>query len=226
MQMNILPDSISRTEAKKLLFALGIKGAILSTYYSFKHSERPDSLILSKYVISEISGEAEFNLKSRLIIGLITTWASHPRLAKGKFAVESGATVRTTASGPARIGPYSVVHVHGDFEIGDAYINSGAKILCEEKITIGDNCAIAWGVTIVDTDRHKIDTGEGSTNMTAPVKIGDNVWIGYNSSINKGVTIGEGAVIGSNSVVVNDIPPRSLAVGVPAQPIKFDVTWD
>ena len=52
------------------------------------------------------------------------------------------------------------------------------------------------------------------------VRIGNNVWIGRNVCIMPGVTIGDGAVIGANAVITHDIPPYSVAAGVPAKIIK------
>ena len=62
---------------------------------------------------------------------------------------------------------------------------------------------------------------EGSDNYNhSPVTIGDNVWIGFGVSIFKGVTIGDNCVIAANSVVTKDIPPNSVAAGVPAKVFK------
>jgi acetyltransferase-like isoleucine patch superfamily enzyme len=55
------------------------------------------------------------------------------------------------------------------------------------------------------------------------VRIGKYTWIGGNSTILPGVTVGEGAIIGAGSVVTHDIPPYSVAVGVPAKVIKVRV---
>jgi len=52
------------------------------------------------------------------------------------------------------------------------------------------------------------------------IKIEDDVWIGSNSTVLDGVTIGRGSVIGAGSVVTQDIPPFSVALGVPAKLIK------
>ena len=53
-----------------------------------------------------------------------------------------------------------------------------------------------------------------------PVAIGDNCWIGGSVTICGGVTIGEGCVIGAGSVVTRDIPPNSLAAGVPCRVLR------
>ena len=52
------------------------------------------------------------------------------------------------------------------------------------------------------------------------VKIGHDVWIGHGVVIQGGVTIGTGSVVGSGAVVTKDIPPYSIAVGIPATPIR------
>ena len=53
-----------------------------------------------------------------------------------------------------------------------------------------------------------------------PITIEDNVWLGARVIVLGGVTIGADSCIGAGSVVVDDIPPRSLAVGVPARVIR------
>lgn len=53
-----------------------------------------------------------------------------------------------------------------------------------------------------------------------PVLVGDDCWFGINVVITPGVTIGRGCVIGANSVVTRDLPPYSVAAGVPAKVIK------
>jgi len=50
-----------------------------------------------------------------------------------------------------------------------------------------------------------------------PVVIEDDVWIGLNCTILQGVTIGKGSIIGAGAVVTKDIPPYSIALGVPAR---------
>lgn len=55
---------------------------------------------------------------------------------------------------------------------------------------------------------------------SAPITIGDNVWIGANATICAGVTIGDGSVIGAGSVVTKDIPAGVVAVGNPCRVLR------
>jgi serine acetyltransferase len=50
--------------------------------------------------------------------------------------------------------------------------------------------------------------------------IGNDVWIGAHVCVKQGVSIGDGAVVGAGSVVTHDIPPYSIAYGIPAKVIK------
>jgi acetyltransferase-like isoleucine patch superfamily enzyme len=52
------------------------------------------------------------------------------------------------------------------------------------------------------------------------VRIGPNCWFGVNCVVTSGVEIGERSVIGANSVVTRDVPPRVIAAGNPAKVIK------
>ncbi len=54
----------------------------------------------------------------------------------------------------------------------------------------------------------------------ARIEIGANCWFGVNCAVTSGVKIGERCVVGSNSVVNRDLPPRTIAAGVPARPIR------
>jgi acetyltransferase-like isoleucine patch superfamily enzyme len=122
-----------------------------------------------------------------------------------------------TAPGPARV------------RIGSgSFLNSGVMVAALELVEIGDHCMFANGCVITDAD-HRFDDParpvpwQGFTTK-GPTRLGDNVWCGTNVVITSGVTVGERCVIGANSVVTKDLPPRTVAAGVPAQvlrPIKY-----
>ena len=54
----------------------------------------------------------------------------------------------------------------------------------------------------------------------APVRIGNNVWLGAKVTVLKGVSIGDEAIVGANAVVSSDLPRGAVAVGIPARIIK------
>ncbi len=109
--------------------------------------------------------------------------------------------------------------------LGSGYISNSLLLICRKEITIGDNVAIADGVTFRDSDDHDI-YHEGKKNIkTQPIIVGDNVWIGMNSTILKGVHIGNGSVVAAGSVVTKDVPKNCLVGGVPAKIIKRNIVW-
>lgn len=109
-----------------------------------------------------------------------------------------------------------------NIEIGeDFFCNNNCTLLDCNKIIIGDHVLFAPNVGIY-TAGHCIDPELrlNKQEFSAPVKIGNNVWIGANASVLPGVTIGDDVVIGAGSVVTNDIPDRCVAVGNPCRVIR------
>ena len=98
----------------------------------------------------------------------------------------------------------------------------GTLLVANDIIEIGRNTAIAYGVTIITSanpDPHNLLFKKyGRTH--SPVIIGNNCWICANVTILQGVIIGECCVVGAGAVVTEDIPPYSLAVGIPAKVVK------
>ena len=88
--------------------------------------------------------------------------------------------------------------------------------MAKRSVQIGSRCAVSWDVRILDTDYHALD-GRPSVD---PVRIGDHVWIGSGATVLKGVTIGDGAVVAAGSLVVNDVPAKTLVAGVPARVVR------
>lgn len=94
--------------------------------------------------------------------------------------------------------------------------STGSKIVVGENTMIGGNCMI---VSADHDYRDKLSLRD-SGHIVGDIIIGDNCWIGANCIITKGVSIGDGSIIGAGSVVKTDIPPMSVAVGVPAKVMR------
>lgn len=109
-------------------------------------------------------------------------------------------------------------------EIGDnTGIGHGCRFAIGKRITIGRNCTLSGGTTVMDSNGHPSDPRARheheapSEEDVRPVAIGDNVWIGMQCLIFPGVKIGEGSVVSAGSVVRTHVPPYSVVAGNPAR---------
>jgi len=155
---------------------------------------------------------------------------AYPGLQLGRSVkIEAGVRIRVTDGGTLAIGDRTVIDANtliivkgGRMQIGaDGFIGSGSVLACGERLVIGSSALIAEYVTIRDQDHGT--GGNGPYRMqalvTAPVTIGDNVWLGAKATVLKGVSIGDGAVIGAGAVVTRDVAAGVRAAGVPARPL-------
>jgi acetyltransferase-like isoleucine patch superfamily enzyme len=122
------------------------------------------------------------------------------------------------------IGDYAEVKSRGNLVIGDSLsMNSFSRIVCHDRIEIGDNVVIAQFVSILDHD-HAYAFKDGAMTLggylTAPVRIGNNVWIGDKVTIVRGATIGDNVIIGANTVVHKEVPSNCVVVGSPFRIVK------
>lgn len=124
------------------------------------------------------------------------------------------------------IGEWKGIKYHPQLIIGDnVSFNFYCHIGCLNKIVIGNNVMLGSHVLIEDHSHgtaDDIDTpvAKRKLHSKGPIIIEDNVWIGENACILENVRIGKCSIIGANAVVTHDIPPYSVAVGVPAKVIK------
>jgi len=110
-----------------------------------------------------------------------------------------------------------------ELRIGNNVGMSSVAIVCQKKISIGNNIRIGGNTVIYDTDFHALNAGERTAipEITKGIKrrevsIGDNVFIGGHSIILKGTTIGVNSIIGAGSVVSGTIPENEIWAGNPA----------
>lgn len=121
---------------------------------------------------------------------------------------------------------------------GRSKIGFGSKIMCSNRVEIGENTGIAENTKIVDNNNHPVHPKDREImrkspynsplrswkySDSAPIVIGKNVWIGSDVRICKGVTIGDGSVIAANSVVTKSCPPNCIMGGNPAKILRENI---
>jgi maltose O-acetyltransferase len=123
----------------------------------------------------------------------------------------------------SRIAKTQLISLPGaTLEVGErTLLNYGGSICAAEHIRIGARCLIGTHAIIMDNDFHRIEPERRLERPESrPIAIGDNVWIGARVIVLGGVTIGADSCIAAGSVVIDDIPPRCLAGGVPARVLR------
>ena len=161
-----------------------------------------------------------------------TSFSFHCYRSRLPLGVEIGAGASTYLGTMFDVGP------NGRVTLGDYALVHGARIICDERVEIGDHALISWNVVVMDTYRLPGDVsarrrclervlreprrhlaGDPSV-LPRPVRIGRNTWIGFDACILPGVTIGDGSVVGAKSVVMDDVEPYTVVAGNPARFIR------
>jgi acetyltransferase-like isoleucine patch superfamily enzyme len=164
-------------------------------------------------------------------------FAGHAQLDPAATLLETARVVNLRGDRSAvRVGARSVVggellvFAHGGrVEIGEwCFVGEGSRIWSANEVVIGSRVLISHGVNIHDCDSHPRDAAERHRHFrelcenghprelrsvpNAPVRIGDDAWIGFNATILKGVTIGARCIVAAGSIVTRDVPPDSIHI--------------
>jgi len=175
-----------------------------------------------KYVL----GQARWHLDNKLGIYRVMQQAKGVEIGQGVTIINSD---RLTTKGPLRIETGCFLHCGGNsWSHGEGYIRFGdgcwiaqANVLYGAGgIEFGDYAGTGPNVMIFSSrDNYGMEHAKKPhiIHNFASVKVGSYVRIFSGSIIGPGVTLGEGAVIGAGSVVLKDVPPWTVAAGVPAK---------
>jgi len=132
---------------------------------------------------------------------------------EARLEIGAGTWLRT------EYGPnYLTAFPRAQIRIGARNLINSAMLHAKCSIETGEDCLIGFGARLIDADLHALDVD--TPERMAPIRLGDRVWLGSDSTVLRGVTIGDDTVVGSRSVVTRDLPPRVLALGAPARPVR------
>jgi acetyltransferase-like isoleucine patch superfamily enzyme len=180
--------------------------------------------IFKKKIIRNISQFNKFafiDKKLKIIERVIINSKSKSQIKIGNNVTIVRAKIFAFNLGKIIIGKYS-------------YIGKNTQIDSCVEVKIGNYCMISNNVLIQDHNSHPINKldrrkqliklQDRPTNVyesaTKKIIIGDDVWIGTDSTILKGVTIGNGSIIAARAVVTKNIPPNSIVAGNPGKIVK------
>lgn len=185
--------------------------------------------------ISEIKSKLRFEKFKRKVV---LKGQRYNIMPGAQVLFEYGSTL-----GDIELGEYVTIYgtlfsqSHGKIIMGDyTRLGFNSCIRAVEKVYIGNYTAIANDVVITDNDNHPIDPvfrrkmkedtlgGEmraWHNSAHSEIVIGENVWVGEKSRIQKGVHIGDNSIIAAGSIVTHDIPANCIAAGIPAKVIKY-----
>ena len=144
-----------------------------------------------------------------------------------------GNVLEALDDGRLEIGPHTLLEPQcwitiapeGRVSIGaGCFLNVNAMLAAQHEVEIDDHTMLANGCFVSDAS-HRFDDPavpvpwQGFTSK-GPTRVGSNCWLGAHVVVTSGVTIGDRCVVGANSVVTRDLPPGTIAAGVPARPLR------
>jgi len=96
----------------------------------------------------------------------------------------------------------------------DCFFN-GCQLSAKARVDVGEGAMIGPGTRVYDSDQHPMD--DETPEKSAPVTIGDFVWVASDVTVTRGSEIGAHSVVGTRALVSGRIEPHSLAYGIPAR---------
>jgi acetyltransferase-like isoleucine patch superfamily enzyme len=124
------------------------------------------------------------------------------------------------------IGHGSKIRVHeGEARIGaKSVLGQECTISAFQHVSIGRECIVADRVMLIDFDHGVVEVDRPIREQgiyKRDVRVGHNVWIGYGVAILRGATVGDNCVLGTSTIVTQDVPDNAVAAGVPVRVLRM-----
>ncbi len=162
---------------------------------------------------------ARFELESGAQVRIGARFATERLPGELRFRVGAGARLEIGDDVWMRtdLAPVVLVVFPGaEMTIGPEGFLSGCQVSAKTSVTLGRRVWIGPGSRVFDGDQHDMDADH--PERLEPVEFGDYAWIASDVTVLRGVRVGEHSIVGSRSLVTRDVPPHTIAHGIPATP--------
>lgn len=211
------------------LYLLGLPKTL---YFNFKYLRFVDALKLPILVshrvyLSEVGGSIRLDTPAKfgmVLIGFGNVGIFDQQRSRSIWQV-SGMVI---FKGIANIGHGSKIAVSGILTLGDNFaMTAESQVVCQKKITFGNDVLISWENLFLDTDFHKIKINGCVTNLPKEIVIGNHVWFGCRCTILKGTHIVDEIIVAANSTLTGHFGQgHTIIGGNPAKVVKEQVSWE
>ena len=140
------------------------------------------------------------------------------------------------------LGPISLIRLGRDVSIqdrcvilGDVHIGQHSFLSLNVLMTSGNHFYEHAPEVLMRDQDQLVATGPNAVSqLSSPIVVEEDCWIGFNAVIKRGVTLGRGSIVGANAVVTRDVMPYTVVAGAPAKVIKerlafrppASINWD
>lgn len=159
---------------------------------------------------------------NRLLLGPETVIGDHCELQLSGGTIELG--------GWSELRKGVVLKSGGVLRMGEACtMGAGCHLHCASELILGDRVGFGEYVSVVDSSHHHKEPGRPMfwDSVHGSVHIGNDVFVGAKATLTRSARIGDYSIVGASSVVVGEVPARTLVSGVPAKPVKaVELGWE
>lgn len=185
-------------------------------------NRQPAAILHNRWTAVASAWRAWWLRRRGIAIGRDCRIGANAEVEPGFFDGRSG---QVSIGNASKIESSVVLHAYGGvIDIGErVFLGPATVIYGHGGVRIGPDTLIAMHCRIVSAN-HAIPPKETLINslpdIRLPITIGRDVWLAAGVTVLGGVTIGDGVVVGAGSVVTSDLPPYSVAMGVPARVVR------
>lgn len=115
------------------------------------------------------------------------------------------------------------VGAKGSLSVGEGFVNTAkGEFICHDRMRLGAGSLVSWDTLFMDSDFHCVD----GRSISAPVVVGDNVWIGCRCMLLKGAEVPEGSVVAAGAIVTKTLGPEKSLFGGVNKILRTEIEWN